>query len=78
MTSSPIQHVELMVTENHGYDDSFGAFRGRPRRDDALQPQPAAVSPRPPPAAWLTRDTTAARLPFQRADIRKYWSCAAS
>ena len=73
---SPIQHVVIIVKENHGYDNYFGRFPGG---DGA----PMAASPNPPPqdpdhrhAAWLTRATTAPRVAFQEKDIPDYWRYA--
>ena len=75
-TTSPIEHVVIIVKENHGYDNYFGTFPGG---NGAVMPR----SPNPPPkdpdhrhAAWLTRDTTAPRVQFQQADIPRYWSYA--
>ena len=74
--NSPIKHVVIIVKENHGYDNYFGAF---PAGNGVTMPH----SPNPPPkdpnhrhAAWLTRDTTAARVQFQQKDIPRYWSYA--
>ena len=56
----PIQHVVIIVKENHGYDNYFGTYPGG---NGATMPR----SPNPPPhdpdhrhAAWLSRATTAA------------------
>ncbi len=73
---SPIKHVVIIVKENHGYDNYFGAFPGG---DGVTMPD----SPNPPPkdpdhrhAAWLTRDTTAPRVEFPSKDIPVYWDYA--
>jgi phospholipase C len=75
--ASPIQHVVIVVKENHGFDNYFGAFPGA--NGDATLPH----SPNPPPkdpnhrhAAWLTRATTATRAAFAQADIPGYWTIA--
>ncbi len=75
-SSSPIKHVVIIVKENHGYDNYFGAFPGG---DGVTMPD----SPNPPPkdpdhrhAAWLTRDTTAPRVEFPAKDIPIYWDYA--
>jgi phospholipase C len=72
----PIDHVVIIVKENHGYDNYFGTLPG----GDGVAMQ---RSPNPPPrdpdhrhAAWLTRDTTAPRVQFQQADVPRYWSYA--
>jgi phospholipase C len=74
--TSPIEHVVIVVKENHGYDNYFGVFPG----GDGVQ-MPA--SPNPPPKdpdhrheAWLTRDTTAPRVAFPQQEIPHYWSYA--
>jgi phospholipase C len=74
--TTPIKHVVIIVKENHGYDNYFGAF---PAGNGVSMPR----SPNPPPhdpnhrhAAWLTRDTTAPRVAFQQSDIPHYWSYA--
>src|SRR6202795_4455420 len=76
MAAGPIKHVVIIVKENHGYDNYFGTFPGG---NGATMPH----SPNPPPrdpdhrhAAWLSRDTTAARVQFQQGDIPHYWSYA--
>ena len=72
----PIEHVVIIVKENHGYDNYFGTFPGG--NGVALPP-----SPNPPPkdpdhrhAAWLKRDTTAPRVAFPQSDIPHYWGYA--
>ncbi|HYM95945.1 MAG TPA: alkaline phosphatase family protein [Candidatus Sulfotelmatobacter sp.] len=72
----PIDHVVIIVKENHGFDNYFGRFAG-------ANGAPLPASPNPPPrdpdhrhAAWLTRDTTAPRVAFQQNDIPRYWSYA--
>jgi phospholipase C len=72
----PIEHVVIIVKENHGYDNYFGPFPGG---NGATMPH----SPNPPPkdpdhrhAAWLARDTKAPHVQFQKGDIAHYWSYA--
>jgi len=75
-TPSPIKHVVIIVKENHGYDNYFGAYPGG-------NGQPLPPGPNPPPsdpdhrhAAWLTRDRTAPRVSFPQSDIPHYWGYA--
>ena len=75
-TSSPIQHVVIIVKENHGYDNYFGGFPGGNGATMPRSSNPPPSDPNHRHAAWLTRDTTAARVRFQQADIPKYWSYA--
>ncbi|TMD53442.1 MAG: hypothetical protein E6I85_08345 [Chloroflexi bacterium] len=75
--ASPIQHVVIVVKENHGFDNYFGAFPGADG-DPTL-----AHSPNPPPrdpnhrhSAWLTRATSAIRAAFTESDLPGYWALA--
>jgi phospholipase C len=71
-----IDHVVIVVKENHTFDNYFGTFAGA---NGATLPR----SPNPPPAdlphthaAWLTRATTSARTQFVEADIPAYFGYA--
>jgi phospholipase C len=75
-SASPIKHVVIIVKENHGYDNYFGAFPGGNGATMARSPNPPPKDPDHRHAAWLTRDTTAPRVQFQQADIPHYWSYA--
>ena len=74
--ASPIKHVVIVVKENHGYDNYFGAFPGGNGATMARSPNPPPKDPNHRHAAWLTRDTTASRVQFLQADIPHYWSYA--
>jgi len=72
--SNPIQHVVLIIKENHCFDNYFGTFPGA---NGATYPH----SPNPPPhdpdhrhGAWLTRKTTATVAQFTEQDIPAYFS----
>lgn len=61
-----IEHVVIIVKENHGFDNYFGTFPGA---NGATLPH----SPNPPPhdpdhrhKAWLTRHSTATKAQFSR------------
>jgi phospholipase C len=73
MPASPIKHVVIIVKENHGYDNYFGAFPGGQGATMAHSPNPPPADPDHRHAAWLTRDTTAPRVQFQQQDIPGYW-----
>ncbi len=75
--ASPVQHVVIIVKENHGFDNYFGKFPGADG-DPKLpaSPNPPLHDPNHRHAAWLTRATTAARLGFGEADIPGYWALA--
>lgn len=74
--SSPIKHVVIIVKENHGFDNYFGAFPGGNAATMAHSPNPPPADPDHRHAAWLTRDTTAPRVQFQQTDIPHYWQYA--
>ena len=71
-----IQHVVIIVKENHGYDNYFGRFPGGNGVAMPSSPNPPPHDPDHRHAAWLTRDTTAPRVAFQESDIPRYWSYA--
>src|SRR6202049_4548909 len=75
-TPSPIEHVVIIVKENHGYDNYFGTFHGGNGVAMAHSPNPPPSDPDHRHAAWLTRDTTAPRVAFQHTDSPRYWSYA--
>jgi phospholipase C len=74
--TSPIKHVVIIVKENHGYDNYFGQFPGGSGVTLPHSPNPPPKDPNHRHAAWLTRDTTAARVQFQQKDIPHYWDYA--
>jgi phosphoesterase family protein len=53
--ASPIKHVVIIVKENHGYDNYFGAFAGGNGASMARSPNPPPKDPNHRHAAWLTR-----------------------
>jgi phospholipase C len=75
-TQSPIEHVVIIVKENHGYDNYFGTFPGGNGVAMPASPNPPPKDPDHRHVAWLTRDTTAPRVAFQQTDIPRYWSYA--
>ncbi len=73
----PVQHVVIIVKENHTFDNYFGTFPGVDG-DATLSP-----APNPPPtdhphdhATWLQRDALAARQQYREADIPAYFAYA--
>ena len=76
VSTSPIQHVVIIVKENHGYDNYFGALPGGNGTTMSRSPNPPPKDPDHRHAAWLSRDTTAPRVQFEQADIPHYWSFA--
>jgi phospholipase C len=73
---SPIEHVVIIVKENHGYDNYFGAFPGGDGVSLPASPNPPPNDPDHRHEAWLTRDATAPRVAFPEQDIPHYWSYA--
>jgi len=75
-SAGPIQHVVIIVKENHGYDNYFGSYPGGDGVALPPSPNPPAHDPDHRHAAWLTRDKTAPRVAFPESDIARYWSYA--
>ncbi len=74
---NPIQHVVIIVKENHTFDNYFGTFPGA-NGDAAL-----AHAPDPPPsdpphdhAAWLRRAIGAVRQQYHATDLPVYFAYA--
>jgi phospholipase C len=73
----PIQHVVIIVKENHAFDTYFGRFPGV-EGDASL-----ATAPNPPPKdlphdhkVWLQRATNAVRQQYDGSVIPSYWAYA--
>ena len=73
---SPIQHVVIIVKENHTFDNYFGAFPGANGVTLDHAPDPIAFDPRHDHVAWLDRAGTAVRQQYVEADIPAYWAYA--
>ncbi len=73
---SPIEHVVIIVKENHGYDNYFGTYPGGNGVKLPASPNPPPKDPDHRHAAWLTRDKTAPRVSFPQSDIPHYWGYA--
>jgi len=74
--SGPIQHVVIMVKENHGFDNYFGTFPGAEGMAMPRSPNPPPTDPDHRHGAWLTRATTAVRRQFAEQDIPAYFAYA--
>ena len=74
---NPIEHVVIIVKENHTFDNYFGAFPGV---DGVILPPaqdpPAGGDPRHDHAAWLERSTHAVKLQYGEKEIPAYFSYA--
>ncbi|MDE3010923.1 MAG: hypothetical protein KGI67_08550 [Pseudomonadota bacterium] len=73
--AGPIEHVVVIVKENHTFDNYFGGFPGA-----AGQAQPPAPDPSPDPrhdhVAWLARAHGAVHEGYGPKDIPAYWALA--
>ncbi len=74
---TPLEHVVIIVKENHAFDNYFGKFPGA----EGLANLPPAPNPPPhdPPhthEAWLQRATNAVRQQYSETDIPAYWAYA--
>jgi len=74
---SPIEHVIIIVKENHGFDNYFGTFPGA-NGDATLAsaPNPPTSDPSHTHESWLIRHTTATRLQYREVDIPDYFAYA--
>src|SRR5512142_1822036 len=74
---NPIEHVIIIVKENHTFDNYFGTFPGA-NGDATLAhaPDPPASDPRHDHAAWLDRAQIAVRQQYREADIPAYFAYA--
>src|SRR6266852_4362542 len=71
-----VDHVVLIIKENHSFDNYFGTFPGA---DGTQLPHSANPPPQDPDhrhGAWLTRHTTAVRAQFTEQDIPAYFAYA--
>lgn len=74
---SPIEHVVIVVKENHGFDTYFGRFPGADGDPTLAQASdPPDVDPSHTHEAWLKRGTHAVREQYGEADIPTYWAYA--
>src|SRR3989454_1954900 len=69
-----IEHVVIIVKENHGFDNYFGTFRGATGATLPRSPNPPHQDPNHRHDAWLTRKTTAVREQFVEHDIPAYFA----
>ena len=74
---NPIQHVVIIVKENHSFDNYFGSFPGANGTTlPSAQDPPASGDPSHDHAAWLQRATHAVKLQYSEKDIPAYFSFA--
>src|SRR4030088_1209813 len=77
MLEQKVQHVIIIVKENHTFDNYFGRFPGA-NGDSTL-----ATAPNPPASdhphtheAWLNFDQKAVRQQYDRTVLSSYWKLA--
>ncbi len=79
-TVSPIEHVVIIVKENHTFDNYFGTFPGAVGAVLGRAVDPQIPDPPHNHGAWLHRDDPAPkgalRLQYGEADIPEYWALA--
>src|SRR5437879_9104240 len=70
---SPIQHVVIIVKENHAFDNYFGRFPGADGDPNlALASDPPSSDHPHTHAAWLNRANVAAKEQYAQANITNY------
>jgi phospholipase C len=73
----PIQHVVIIVKENHAFDNYFGRFPGADGDPNlTLASDPPSVDHPHDHAAWLKRATGAAKEQYGQSNIPNYWRYA--
>src|ERR1700757_39034 len=75
-TSKPIEHVVIIIKENHCFDNYFGTFPAANGAKLSRSPNPPPQDPNHRHDAWLTRKTTAVRQQFVEEDIPSYFAYA--
>jgi phospholipase C len=74
---NPIEHIVIIVKENHSFDNYFGCFPGvNGAMLPPAQDPPAGGDPRHDHVAWLERTTHAVKLQYSEKDIPAYFSFA--
>ncbi|MDA4125592.1 MAG: hypothetical protein OK452_00100 [Thaumarchaeota archaeon] len=76
MTTTAVEHVVIIMKENHTFDNYFGTFPGANGIRMPRSPNPPPRDPNHTHAAWLTRDTTSVREQFVEQDIPAYFDYA--
>ncbi len=76
VTPGPVEHVVVIVKENHAFDNYFGTFPGANGAKLARSPNPPPRDPDHRHSAWLTRKTTAVRAQFVETDLPAYFAYA--
>jgi len=76
-SKNPIEHVVIIVKENHTFDNYFGTFPGVDGKIlPPAQDPPAGGDPPHSHAAWLERAAKAVKLQYKEKNIPDYFSFA--
>jgi phospholipase C len=73
---NPIEHVVIIVKENHAFDNYFGTFPGANGMTMPRSPNPPPQDPNHTHEAWLKRETNAVRAQFVEQDLPAYFAFA--
>jgi phospholipase C len=76
VATNVVEHVVIIMKENHTFDNYFGTFPGANGITMPRSPNPPPRDPNHSHAAWLTRDTTSVREQFVEQDIPGYFDYA--
>jgi len=75
--ANPIEHVVIIVKENHTFDNYFGTFPGATGAALPQAPDPQVADPLHDHAAWLAAQAHGGlRLQYGKHDIPAYWALA--
>ena len=72
--ANPIQHVVIIVKENHTFDNYFGTFPGANGVTLPQAPDPQTTDPRHDHVAWLAGSSV--KTQYKQKDIATYWAYA--
>jgi phospholipase C len=76
-SANPIEHVVIVVKENHTFDNYFGTFPGAAGMTLPAAPDPQATDPLHDHAAWLAAQVHGGlRLQYGKSVIAAYWAYA--
>ncbi len=73
---NPIEHIVIIMKENHTFDNYFGTFPGADGITLPRSRNPPLTDPKHTHEAWLTRETTSIREQFAESDIPGYFALA--
>ena len=75
--ANPIEHVVIIVKENHTFDNYFGTFPGAAGVTLPQAPDPQVADPLHDHAAWMAAQAHGGlRLQYGKHDIPAYWAFA--